>query len=316
MHQYRIPNTDLQVSRLALGTMHWGGEWNLEPVTGQAIDRGQALMEAALECGINHLDLADIYTFGKSDQVVGEVLKIRPDLRDAFIMQQKCGIVMAGDPAYGPPQRYDLSYEHIVSCVDESLERIRTQHLDLLALHRPDPLVEPAEVARAFDDLHRAGKVRWFGVSNHSAGQIELLRQHVDQPLVVNQLEVSLLHHHLISDGLLVNTGTDDQPATTGLLDYCRRHHVMIQAWSPLAGGRLSENPDLGGTVTALADQHGVSAEAIALAWLLRHPAGIQPVVGTRSVDRLRACAQADSVELSRREWFQLLEASRGQVVP
>ena len=246
-----------------------------------------------------------------------------PGLRERMVLQSKCGIRFADDPP-GTPGRYDFSHAHIVASVDGSLSRLDVDHLDVLLLHRPDALVEPEEVARAFDELHAAGKVRHFGVSNHTAGQIELLRRHVRQPLIANQVEVSLLHHHLIDDGVVANTTGHAYASASGTLDYCRLHDIRVQAWSPLAGGRLATTSEFADPVVRatsvllrhLAEDKGVAPEAIQLAWLLRHPAGLQPIVGTTDPVRLAACCAADDITLSREEWYALFTAARGGRVP
>ena len=267
---------------------------------------------------------ADLYTYGKSEAVFGEVLQQIPGARDRLVIQSKCGIRFQDDPRPGDPARYDFSCSHIVQAVEGSLRRLHTDHLDILLLHRPDALVEPEEVASAFDQLRRSGKVRHFGVSNHTAAQIALLQKHLDQPVVVNQLELNLLHGHLISEGLVANLVGDQYAAASGTLDYCRLHDIMIQAWSPVAKGHLI-NPPRGASqrtrkaaarVAALAKAKGTTREAIALAWLLRHPARIQPLVGTTNRDRLVASCRADEIELSREEWYGLLEVARGTSVP
>ncbi|MDJ0753342.1 MAG: aldo/keto reductase [Ardenticatenaceae bacterium] len=324
MKTYKIPHTDLEVSRLVYGTMHMGGTWDKTPPTDEVKSRAVELINTAIDLGINHIDLADIYTLGKSDIVVGHALQQSPGLRAKLVLQQKCGIIVGADPDFGPPGRYDFSYDHIVGSVETSLKRLHTDHFDILALHRPDALIEHEEVARAFDDLHRSGKVRYFGVSNHSAAQIELLKKHVDQPLVVNQLELSLLHHYLISDGLTANMTVTPYANVSGLLDYCRLNDIVIQAWSSVAGGRLfnppSNAPDhvkkAAALIAQLAEKHQTTKEAVAVGWLLRHPAGIQPILGTLNSERLKHTCAADDLNLSRREWYELLEAARGDSVP
>ncbi len=295
-----------KVSRLALGTMHLGGQWDREPMTEETFQAGCALVEKAVDLGVNHLDLADIYTFGKSEQVVGRALAANPCLRERLILEAKCGIILE------EPKRYDFSYDHIVGSVEATLKRLGTDRVELLALHRPDPLMQPEEVARAFAHLHSSGKVRCFGVSNHSLGQLELLSRFVDQPLVVNQLELSLAHPHLISAGLTTNHTSS---LAEGLLDYCQLKAIRVQAWSPVGGGRVFQGR-VGETVEAVARECSCSTGAVALAWLLRHPAGIQPVVGTQSLARLEQFCQALHMELSREQWYRLLEAALGQPVP
>lgn len=324
MRLTRIPNTDLDVSRLAYGCMQIGGEWNSVPYTGEDVARVERLVNTVLEQGINFFDHADIYTRGKSEATFGQVLRRQPGLRERMVLQTKCGIRFADDPRPGDPGRYDFSYEHILRSVAGSLRRLQTGHVDLLLLHRPDALVEPDEVARAFDELQRSGQVRYFGVSNHTPGQIALLRRSVSQPLVVNQVELSLLHAPLIDDGIVANQAAGPYRAATGTLDYCRLNDIALQAWGPVAGGRLIDPPPgaeprvraAAAAVAALAQAKGTSREAIALAWLLRHPAGIQPIIGTTNPARVIASCQADTVSLSREEWYQLFSAARGAPMP
>jgi predicted oxidoreductase len=290
----------------------------------EAAGRAGRMLATALEQGITLFDHADIYARGNSETVFGEALRQIPDARDKIVLQSKCGIRPSNDPNPGDPGRYDFSYDHIIRTVEGSLTRLQTDHLDLLLLHRPDALVEPEEVARAFSELHGAGKVRYFGVSNHSPAQIELLKRYVIQPLVANQLEVNLIHNYMIEEGILINQPAARFAASSGLLDYCRLNDILIQAWSPVASGQLIDpKPNASEHVQAaakrvaeLAAAHGTTREAIALAWLLRHPAGIQPIIGTTNVDRLLASCQADAVTLTREEWYSLLNAARGASVP
>ena len=324
MKRYTIPKTDLEVSRLAYGTWHLGGTWDKTPHTDEIRTRANDLVVRAYELGINHIDLADIYTLGKSDEVVGYALKQNPGLRENLVLQEKAGIIVGSDPDFGPPSRYDFSFDHLVKAVETSLKRLGTDYVDLLAFHRPDPLVDLEEVARAAAHLHKEGLVRYFGVSNHSVAQLALLQKHLDQPLVVNQLELSLLHPYLISGGVMVNRTDAPFAHTDGTLEYCRLHDIMIQAWSPVAGGRLfkvaddapQNERDAAALIAKLAEEKGTTKEGVALAWLLRHPAGIQPILGTEKTSRLTDCVQADAVELTRREWYSLLEAARGKSVP
>jgi predicted oxidoreductase len=324
MNHYTIPNTDLRVSRLAYGTWHMGGTWDKTPPTDDLKARAHRLISTAVDCGINHIDLADIYTLGKSDEVVGYALRQDTTLRDKLVLQEKCGIIIAGDPEYGPPGRYDFSADHIIKTVERSLKRLGTDRVEILTLHRPDLLVEYEEVARALDELHESGKVLHIGVSNHTDVQIQLLQRYIRQPIVLNQVQLSLLHHHLISDGVLANMNGYGSVNAPGLLDFCRLHDIMIQAWSPAAGGRVfgtaadatEVERGLAQQLTALAKAHETTSDAIALAWLLRHPCGIQPIVGSLKEERIRDSVPADDVKLSRKEWYGLLEAARGEAVP
>jgi predicted oxidoreductase len=325
MQTFRIPNTDLTVSRLAYGCMNLGGRWERTPATGDERAHAARLVHAAVEHGITLFDHADIYTFGKSEELFGAALAQAPGLRERIVLQSKCGIRFAGDPEPGAAQRYDFSHDHIVHSVEGSLRRLQTDRLDVLLLHRPDALVEPEAVARAFDELYAAGKVRYFGVSNHTGAQIALLQRFVAQPLVVNQVELNLLHAGLIEDGMVANNREDGARAgVSGTLDYCRLHEIVIQAWSPVAGGRLIDPPAdapprvraAAELVARLAAERGTTREAIALAWLLRHPARVQPVIGTTNLERLAAGCRADDVTLSREEWYALLIAARGEPLP
>ncbi|HYN87758.1 MAG TPA: aldo/keto reductase [Ardenticatenaceae bacterium] len=324
MNSYRIPNTTLEVSRIAYGCMQLGGPWDRSPYGPAETARAAKLLATAVEQGVTLFDHADIYAMGKSEAVFGEALRQSPGLRERIVIQSKCGIRFRDDPTPGDPGRYDFSYEHIVRSVEGSLRRLQTDYLDILLLHRPDPLVEPEEVARAFDELQREGKVRYFGVSNHTPGQMALLQKHLDQPLIANQVEISLLHAHLIHEGIIANQEGYAYTAAAGTLDYCRLHGILVQAWGPVAGGRLFNPPagaeprvyETASLIGRLAAEKGTSREAIALAWLLRHPAGIQPIVGTTRPERLAASCLADDVTLSREEWYGLFVAARGAGVP
>ena len=324
MRSYRIPHSDLEVSRIAYGCMDLGGSWDHNPPTAALRSRAAGLLATALEQGITLFDHADIYTHGKSEALFGEALRQLPGARDSMVLQSKCGIRFPDDPRAGDPGRYDFSRQHILAAVEGSLRRLGTDRLDILLLHRPDALVEPEEVAGAFAHLHQSGKVRHFGVSNHGSAQIALLQQHLDQPLVVNQLELNIVHSQLIDDGVSANQESDRYAGAAGTLDYCRLHEVMVQAWSPLARGNLiaprakadHRVRKAARMVAALARARRTSKEAVALAWLLKHPARIQPIVGTTSRERLIACCRSDGLELSREEWYALFAAGRGAPVP
>jgi predicted oxidoreductase len=322
MKTYLLPHTDMHITRLAYGCMSLAG-WDSAPVSHVDRKRAAAMLEAALEADINFFDTADIYGRGKCDLVFGEALKQISGARERIYLQTKCGIRFKDDPP-GTPGRYDFSYQHILESVDGSLRRLQTDYVDVLLLHRPDALVQPEEVARAFDELQQAGKVRHFGVSNHTPMQIELLKTAVRQPIVTNQLEFNLLHSNLVEVGIFTNQLAARFTGADGLLDYCRLHNILVQAWSPVAGGRIIDPPAdatrqmraAAAAVARLAAARHTSREAIALGWILRHPAGIQPIVGTSKPDRLRLSIEADQVELTREEWYELLEAVRGEQVP
>jgi predicted oxidoreductase len=325
MKRYTLPQAgDLAVSRLAYGCLHLSRAWDASPLCAAERRQARLLVETALAHGITLFDHADIYAHGKSEALFGELLRDAPQLREQMVLQSKCGIRRAGDPTPGAPARYDFSHQHIVSAVDGILARLHVDTIDILLLHRPDLLAEPQALADTFDALQASGKVRHFGVSNHTAGQIALLQRHLRQPLVVQQVELSLLHHGLLDAGITANQVGHADTQAAGLLDFCQLHGIRVQAWSPLARGRLaapaaSAGPAVQATAQLLqqmADEKGVTPEAVQLAWLLRHPAGIQPVVGTTDPARLAACCQADTVALSREEWYALLTAARGAPVP
>jgi predicted oxidoreductase len=304
------------VSRIALGCMR------LSDDPAQA----RATIRAALDQGIDFFDHADIYGRGLREKVFSEAWEGAPRLRERVFLQSKCGNRFAGDTAPDAPVRYDFSYEHIVQAVEGSLHRLKTDYLDVLLLHRPDPLVEPEEVARAFNALQREGKVRFFGVSNHTAAQIRLLQTCVNQPLVANQVQLSVVHAQMINDGIIFNRD-EEAPASRSedTLAFCRMQGITLQAWSPLAAGAVTGKPlpnaaprieRAAAVVEELAEERGVSKEAIVIAWLLRHPAGIQPIIGTTNTGRIAASCQADEVTLTREEWYRLFEAGRGGRVP
>jgi predicted oxidoreductase len=319
-----IAGTPFVVSRIAYGCMLIGGGWGPGPLAEQTRTDALAAVRTALDEGITFFDHADIYSLGRSDEAFSGIWQDRPGLRQKIVLQTKAGIRFKDHPT-GSPMRYDFSKEHIVSSLEGSLRRLQTDYVDILLLHRPDALVEPEEVAAAFDSLFISGKVRSFGVSNHSAWQIELLTRWVKQPLVVNQLELNVMHNQLINAGVSVNQDAPLQPAHgEGTLEYCRLHDMTIQAWSPLAHGAIAKaaagqgderSRGVAAAATALAKKKGVSMDAILLAWLLRHPAGIQPIIGTTKPERIHEACAADGVALTREEWYELFTAGRGRPV-
>jgi predicted oxidoreductase len=325
METIKIPHTDLEVSRLALGCMGLGGGWAADTqLTTDHERQAREFLDAAEEIGANFFDHANIYGRGRAEEVFGRVLKERPSLRDKIVIQSKCGIRWADDPP-GTPQRFDFSGDHILKSVDEILARLRTDRLEILLLHRPDPLWEGEEIAESFQTLHSSGKVRYFGVSNQNRFQMEYLQSFLSEPLVVNQVEMNLLHHGFVEVSISFNQNSQRYPdGWEGTMEYCRLKNVSLQAWSPLAQGILTGNLDgqpnnikqTAALVQECARRHETTAEAILLAWLLKHPAKIQPVLGTSRPDRLRACARALSVSLSREEWYSLFAAARGAPMP
>lgn len=313
-------------SRLALGCMGLGGSWDLaDAITADHIRQAEEAVEAALSIGITMYDHADIYTRGKAESVFGQVLKNQPKLREQIVIQSKVGIKLADGTL---PGRFDFSKEHILPSVDGILERLGIEYLDVLLLHRPDPLMEPDEIAEAFTKLKLSGKVRNFGVSNMSPGQIRFLQRSLPDPIVVNQLEMSLLRHDWVDQGIHVNqkAGLKDNFAE-GLMEFMQMEDIQIQAWGPLAQGRFSgkvtENATEAEIKTAalvkqIADENETTPEAIVLAWLMKHPARIQPVIGTVNPKRILACQDAirQSELMTRDQWYSLLISARGVNMP
>jgi len=318
MHKQKLIGANFESTRIVYGCMNLGNNRNRGELTENQM-RSEAVktINAALEQGINFFDHADIYGKGKSEEMFSEIWKLHSGLREKIILQSKCGIRFEGDPKSDSPHRFDFTYEHIINSVEGSLKRLKTEYLDILLLHRPDPLVEPEEVAKAFDDLRWSGKVKYFGVSNHTGYQIDLLKKYVTQPLIVNQLEINLIHSDLINAGVITNQrNPKDFIRGEGTLDYCRLNDITIQAWSPLALGSYDDNSNLSEMISEIAKSRNVSKEAIVTAWLLKHPAKIQPVIGTRRPERIEAICKADSIELTRDEWYKLFIAGRGEDLP
>src|SRR5258707_3665625 len=282
METRKIPNTDLQVSRLALGWMGLGGGWEADVLLTKDHERqAREFLDTAEEIGVNFFDHANIYGRGRAEEIFGRALKERPSLRDKIVIQSKCGIRWADDPP-GTPQRFDFSGDHILESVDAILMRLGTDHLEVLLLHRPDPLWEGEEIAEAFQKLHLSGKVRYFGVSNQGRFQMEYLQSFLPEPLVANQVEMNVLHHGFVELSVSFNQNSPRYPdGWEGTMEYCRKKDVLLQAWSPLAQGVLMGNlgaqPDnikeTAALVQEYAQRHETTAEGILLAWLLHDPA-------------------------------------------
>lgn len=301
-----LGKSGLKVPAVAVGCMR---------ITDISAKEAEAFLAAALEQGCNFFDHADIYGGGECEKVFADAIHMSPAVRESIVLQSKCGIV--------PGVMYDFSKEHILSSVDGILSRLKTDYLDVLALHRPDALMEPEEVAEAFDLLHGAGKVRFFGVSNHNPSQMQLLQKCVKQPLVTDQLQFSLPNASMISSGMEVNMSTDGaQNRDGGVLDYCRQNEITIQTWSPFQYGFFegvflgSEKfPELNRVITELAQKYQVSGTTIAAAWILRHPAKMQLVAGTTKTARLKEICRAADLTLTREEWYRLYLAA-GHILP
>lgn len=307
-----------QASKIIFGCMGLGGNWDHQPYTKDDLTLAATAVERALESGITIFDHADIYTHGNAEKVFAELLKAHPDWRENMIIQSKCGIRFEDNQG---PKRYDFSPEWIAASVDGILSRLNIEQIDVLLLHRPDPLAELPLVAECLECLHQQGKFRFIGVSNMHRHQIDALSKLLPFPIIANQLEMSLDQRDWLEDGICTNSQFNrNNSYATGTLEYCQQNNIQIQAWAPLAQGKYSGNGDTGCATTklvkTLAADYGVSPEAIVLGWLMRHPAGIQPVIGTTNPARIAACAEAMQVSLSREHWYQLLEAARGQEIP
>lgn len=296
MEYLKLANGNLMVSRIALGCMRMGS---------MSVDELETLILTSIDEGINFFDHADIYGGGKSEELFGEVLKRNPNLRSKIIIQSKCGIRRGF---------YDSSKAHILESVDNILKRLGTDYLDILLIHRPDALMEPIEIAEAFDILLKEKKVRYFGVSNMNAMQVSLLQKHLNNKLIFNQLQLSIVHAKMIDSGINVNMKNDASIDHDGsILDYSRLNDITIQPWSVLQAsweeGSFLNNPkyaSLNRKLNELGEKYNVTPSAIAIAWILRHPAKMQPIVGTTSPKHLRELCQATKVSLTRKEWYEL----------
>ncbi len=304
MQTQRFGSTDWKVSRLAYGCWRLAGSEGFPLNDDGAV--GIRAVLAASDAGYTLFDLADIYGGGESELIFGRALRERPGLRDQLIVVSKCSIRRSGEPDADAPYRYDASADYIVSSVEGSLRRMGISHLDVLLLHRPDYLLDPAEVAGAFERLRKEGKVREFGVSNFRPAQAAALQNALGRPLVTHQFQLSLAHREALDDGSI---------------EQCLTDRWTPMAWSPLARGHLFDidSPPLAAVQTllaALAAEQKVTPAAMAVAWLLRHPAGIIPVVGTVQPQRIQELAAAPTCTLSRENWYRLLVAARGSRLP
>ncbi|MDP9309709.1 MAG: aldo/keto reductase [Chloroflexota bacterium] len=312
-------------SRLVLGCMTFGGGWSRDPITKADIQAAEQAIDTALSVGISMFDHANIYGRGKAEETFGTILKGRPALREQIVIQSKCGIRF-GEGSI--PNRFDFSRAHILEAVDGSLQRLAVDYLDIMLLHRPDPLMEPDEVAEAFGQLKATGKVRYFGVSNMNVAQMRFLQRALPDQLAVNQLELSLAHLHWLDQGIHVNqkAGVTVNFAE-GLLEYCQTEAIQLQAWGPLAQGRFSgrsveTEPDnirqTAALVKQMATEKETTPEAIVLGWLMKHPAMIQPIVGSINPQRIAAChaAEQQAQTMTREEWYALYVSARGNPMP
>ncbi|MCZ8516409.1 aldo/keto reductase [Paenibacillus filicis] len=305
MKTMKLGNSALEVPVIAVGCMRI-----------KSLNKAEAerFVQTALEEGANFFDHADIYGSGVCEEIFADAIHMRQDVRENIILQSKCGIRKG---------MFDFSKEHILESVDGILKRLRTDYLDILLLHRPDALVEPEEVAEAFDVLERSGKVLHFGVSNQNPLQIQLLKKYVKQPIVANQLQLSITNATMITNGFNVNMENDSAVNRDGsILDFCRLNDITIQPWSPFQYGFFEgvflgndKFPELNQKIDEVAEKYSVSNTTIAIAWLLRHPARMQPVTGTMNIERLKDCCKASDIQLTREEWYGILRAA-GNVLP
>jgi len=309
MKSFKAPNSDLTLSSIVLGLMR---------IAKMSDDDIRKLFDAAVEVGITMIDHADVY--GGAPHVCearfGDAVKLSPADRERIMIQSKAGIRKG---------YFDFSSEHIIEAVEGSLKALKTEYLDVLLLHRPDTLVEPDDVAKAFDQLHAAGKVRNFGVSNQTPGQIELLKSAVKQPLLFNQVQLSIAHANLFAQGIAVNMDGLDQSISrdVGLLDYSRLKGMTLQAWSPVQKGFFGgvfigdreSYAELNDVMDELAKKYAVTPTGIAIAWITRHPANLQVVLGTTTPSRVRESVAGSDIVLTREEWYRLFRAA-GHKVP
>lgn len=303
MRYIKFGERQKEVSEVVLGLMR---------ISEMTVDQFEDLIESALAVGINAFDIADCYGHGKCEQILGEVLKRRPDLREKMWIQSKCGIRME-EFTY-----FDFSKEHILEAVDGILERLNVDYIDSLLLHRPDALMEPAEIAEAFDLLKSQGKVIDFGVSNQNPMMMTLIQKDVNQPLVANQLQLSAAFTPSFDAGFHVNMKQEAGIVRdSSIFEYCRLHDVVIQAWSVLQfdyfGGVFlgsEKYPELNHVLNRLAEKYHVSPSAVAIAWVLRYPAKMQAVIGTTKKARVAEAAKAAEIQLTRKEWYEIYLAA------
>ncbi len=301
MRSIKLGTSALTVPVIAVGCMRM-----------QALDTkaAETFIQTALDNGANFFDHADVYGDGLSEEIFADAVHMTNSVREKLILQTKCGISRKG--------MFDFSKQHILEAVDGSLKRLKTDYIDVLLLHRPDALVEPEEVAETFDILESSGKVRNFGVSNQKPMQIELLKKSVKQPIVANQLQLSITNATMISNGINVNMENEFAIDRDGsILDYCRLKDITVQPWSPFQYGFFegvflgSEKfPELNRKIDEIAARYNVTNTTIAIAWLLRHPAKLQPVTGTMNSERLVDCCKAADITLTKLEWYEIYRAA------
>lgn len=306
MNTIKLGKSGLTAPRIAVGCMRMSDISEAEADT---------FVNGAMEKGLTFFDHADIYGGGEAERIFGKVLGMHPGMRDKIILQSKAGIV--------PGVMYNNSKEYLLNAVDGILKRLQTEYLDLFLIHRPDPLVEPEEVAEAFHILKESGKVRYFGVSNHRPMQMELLSSYLEEDLIVDQLQFSITNSNMVRSGMEVNMETEGACDRDGsVLDYCRYKNITIQTWSPFQYGTFAGtflgNPkfaELNAVLDRIAEKYGVSSTTIAAAWILRHPAKMQILSGSMKLSRQEEICRADAIALTREEWYEIY-LSAGHILP
>lgn len=303
MKRVNLGSSGKSVSAIGIGCMR---------ISDLSVKEVESLIDQSLECGIDLFDHADIYGGGESERIFGQVLAGKPSLRDKLFLQSKCGICKGF---------YDLSKEHILEATDGILSRLLVDHLDLLLLHRPDTLMEPEEIAEAFDLLQKSGKVLQFGVSNMNPAQVELIQSCVKQPLLANQLQFSAACTGLADSGIHVNVPSGVSSRDMSILEYSRKSAMTVQVWSPLQYGFFEgtflnneKYPELNQVLESLSDSYGVTPAAIAIAWILRHPANMQAIIGSTNPQRIADISKAGDIMLERSEWYQIYKAAGNEL--
>lgn len=307
MKTQRLGTSTIETSRIALGCMR---------MANKTVEEAEIIIQSALEGGINYFDHADIYGGGKSETIFSQAIKNLGIKREDLILQSKVGI----RPDLGI---YDFSYEHIINVTKNILERLDTDYLDILLLHRPDTLMDPQEIALAFKELYETKQVRAFGVSNFTPMQIELLEKHIPYPLIINQVQLSIMHTPIIDEGINLNhTPSKPIPYTGGLLEYSRLKDITLQAWSPYQygffEGTFIDNPKfplLNETLDKYAQKYHVTKTTIATAWILTHPANIQVIAGSMTPSRIKEITQSTDFTLTKVEWYDIYK-SAGNILP
>lgn len=306
MKNIKLGKSELMVPQIVVGCMQLKKLNNSEAGN---------FLKTALDLGANFFDHADIYGKGECEKIFGEVLLKNQDMREKIVLQSKCGI-------RGDVGTYDFSKEYILKSVEGILKRLNTEYIDVLLLHRPDALMEPEEVAEAFDQLKSSGKVHNFGVSNQNPMQMELLQKYMHQPIIADQLQFSITNSNIISNGINVNMCNDSAIVRDGhVLDYCRLNDITIQAWSPFRYGFFEgiflgseKYPELNHKIDEIALKYDVSNTTIAAAWILRHPAKIQLISGTTTIEHLTQICKATEIELTREEWYAIYREAGNQL--